>query len=650
MSGMGVWMVQVNSLYGRSAFLPYSVGLLQAYAQTDPEVREGFEFRGFVFRREPPAEAVARMAAPDAPGVVALSLYIWNARYTAALGAAVRAAFPGCLVVVGGPHVPDRDPDFFRKNPWADVAVHGEGEETFREVLLARLRGGGLPDIPGASRNAGGEAVRGPARPRAADIDRFPSPYLSGTFDELVRQDYDWLPSQETNRGCPYACAFCDWGSSVFTKVRRFSDDRLVAELDWFAAHKAEMLYNCDANWGIYERDVALTRYMAGLKRALGHPGKFRAAYAKNSGERVYQISKILNDAGMCKGVTLSFQSMDDATLEAVRRKNIGVEVFKGLMKRYRDEGIPTYSELIIGLPGETYDSFADGLCSLLDCGQHDGVNVYTCEVLPNSELNRPEYRERHGVRSVTTPQVFYHATPSDDGLREEYEIVTATATLPPEDWHRCEVLACFVQALHCLGLTQHLAVGLKARLGLPYREFYERLVAFAAAAHGPLGRAHRDAADFYTRMAGGGTPELVDPRFGAISWPPEEYLFLKCVAEFRDFYDQVFDFALTLSPADEYLDDLLEYQEACVKTPARRRVDDLVILSHDLPAVLSQAAAGAAPAAIEPGHYVYRLEPVRAYDRLDDYARECVWYGRKGGRMLRAATLVEGRKGDPRV
>ena len=64
----------------------------------------------------------------------------------------------------------------------------------------------------------------------------------------------------------------------------------------------------------------------------------------------------------MNKGVTLSFQSMDDRTLEAIKRTNIKVQNLKELVGLYREEGIPTYSEIIMALPGETYDSFADGI------------------------------------------------------------------------------------------------------------------------------------------------------------------------------------------------------------------------------------------------------------------------------------------------
>ena len=31
----------------------------------------------------------------------------------------------------------------------------------------------------------------------------------------------------ESNRGCPYGCTFCDWGSATLSKVRNFDLDRV---------------------------------------------------------------------------------------------------------------------------------------------------------------------------------------------------------------------------------------------------------------------------------------------------------------------------------------------------------------------------------------------------------------------------------------
>lgn len=62
---------------------------------------------------------------------------------------------------------------------------------------------------------------------------------------------------------------------------------------------------------------------------------------------------------------------------------------------------ISTYTKLILGLPGETLDSFCRGLCELLEMGQHSSASVYHCELLPNARMNTPEYKKEYGVSGV---------------------------------------------------------------------------------------------------------------------------------------------------------------------------------------------------------------------------------------------------------
>lgn len=47
----------------------------------------------------------------------------------------------------------------------------------------------------------------------------FPSPYLTGEFDEI--DPARWRSATiETNRGCPYGCTYCDWGSATLSRIR----------------------------------------------------------------------------------------------------------------------------------------------------------------------------------------------------------------------------------------------------------------------------------------------------------------------------------------------------------------------------------------------------------------------------------------------
>lgn len=640
-----VYLAQINNSFGNNVFLPYSVGLLQAYAQSIEEIKDNYSFDGFCYLREDPNEVVKRWK--DA-NVVGISVYIWNATISHALAKAIKEANPNCLVVMGGPHVPNRSEGYFQKYPYVDLLVHYEGEEAFAEILQERLKDGDFMDIPGLSVNVGHGAFKTYKRERPSNLDKFPSPYLTGVFEELYEdKEYEYLPTSEIDRGCPYSCTFCDWGSSVYTKLRRFSEDRLVKELEWFAEKKTDLLYNASSNFGIIDKDVELTRKMVELKKKTGFPRKFRAAYAKNSGERVYQISKLLNDAGMNKGVTLSFQSMDENTLEIVKRKNIGTKVFSDLMKRYRKEGIATYSEIIVGLPGETYDSFARGLNQLIESGQHSGINVYIAEMLPNSEMSESEYVKAHGIKFATVPVLQFHGSVDEsDPHTELYDLVIETNTLSKYDWLRCLRLSWIVQCCHCLGATQSIAVFLHKYKGMSYREFYERLLDYAD--ENPttvIGEVSALVTDLFSGIPSGKSWGIHDSRFGNIMWPPEEGGFLKIIAEKSAFYSQLYggflmglidDFALRLN--------ILNYQQHTLVSP----LDSIcgwhsLHLNYNIHEYLEGIYSGE-EVELKSGVYDYSISPSRVLEKddLESYAREIVWYGRKGGTMRNKVTPLQ--------
>lgn len=202
-----VWLAQVNHQYGRNCFLPYSVGRLQAYAQTFPEIREAYEFEGLLYVREDPVRVVRAMEGPD---IVGISCYIWNWEWSQRLAQSVKAAFPRCLVVLGGPQVTPTTPDFFEGHPYVDIVVHYEGEQPFADVLRESLNPS--PDffkIPGLNVRGGGLTLK---RELESDLAKFVSPYLSDVFGGLMGHPYDFQAVQETNRSCPYSCSFLRLG------------------------------------------------------------------------------------------------------------------------------------------------------------------------------------------------------------------------------------------------------------------------------------------------------------------------------------------------------------------------------------------------------------------------------------------------------
>ena len=84
--------------------------------------------------------------------------------------------------------IPDDSSELFKEYPHIDIGVHAEGEYIFRQILEEGISAS--PDyrkVAGISLNIDGTAFKTIERPRIANLDDLPNPYVAGIFDELVQ-------------------------------------------------------------------------------------------------------------------------------------------------------------------------------------------------------------------------------------------------------------------------------------------------------------------------------------------------------------------------------------------------------------------------------------------------------------------------------
>jgi hypothetical protein len=317
---------------------------------------------------------------------------------------------------------------------------------------------------------------------------------------------------------------------------------------------------------------------------------------------------------------------------------------------------MPTYCDLIVGLPGETYDSFLDGLDRLMRLGQHDNVHVYTCTLLVGSEMADAEYRREHGIIAVRSPIIERHmrADAIADGEIQEYEdVVVGTATMPVQDWLETNLATVLVNVLHYQKLAHWLALYLHHAHGVGYREWYETLKnrVTADVRHPRLNRVAEFTLDYYRSIANGAQQRLAFPEFGNVVWPIEEAVFLLLCRDFDGLFDEierlVVDFGADrgLELDRRVLRDLLAYQAAQVPRPSGPPVRRLC-LDHDWPAYFERILRGE-PARLE--RTETWLSVVDQHDvggDLPTYALKVAWYARSATdipyRLERVAPLLE--------
>ncbi|QKW35609.1 radical SAM protein [Actinomadura sp. NAK00032] len=365
--------------------LPLVSGYLRAYALRDPEIAGAYAFTTHSRSVAHPAgDLVAELVALDCD-VYALSCYLWNMRRMSAVLAALRAARPDARFILGGPQVMNRIAAYV--DPVAEnVAVaDAEGETVFAAYL--RELAAPEPDlarVPGISFWRDGELVRTRRPDRIRELDDIPSPFAAGIFDGA---DYTFAVV-ETNRGCPFRCTYCYWGAATNDKVHRWDLDRVKDDLTWLSEHGVESIFLADANWGALPRDVELTRHLVACKERNGYPLMVNLQAAKNRPDRVTEITEILVAGGMLTSQPVSLQTVSPDALAMVDRSNIREATYIELQDTLHEKSISSYTELIWPLPGETLDSFRQGIGRLCRMGA-DVIVTYPQLLLPNTPMER---------------------------------------------------------------------------------------------------------------------------------------------------------------------------------------------------------------------------------------------------------------------
>jgi hypothetical protein len=454
--GLRAAVVPVNDDHNMA---PLSLGLLVAYAQEfdGGRLRDRYDFVPLFLTDD---HMLLEWSA--GPTIFLFSNYIWNIDRNLKLSAMVKQANPANITIHGGPSTPkytqDCD-DFFGENPHVDVTVRGEGEATFA-ALLDALDPAGLDDLS-PLRSVAGLSYRDPAgtvhtedRERIADIDTIPSPYLLGLFEPFGRAHVAAVV--ESNRGCPYGCTFCDWGSATLSRVRKFDMDRVKAELEWFSKNELMFVSLCDANFGIFERDVEIAEHIAAMKKQYGYPKTAALNYAKNTMKHLRKIIAVFSEAGLTIEPTVALQTMDESTLKVIRRSNIKLKQYDELADSFRQARLPLATDVMMGLPGSTLASFKMDLQKCTDRDIRARCNPTV--LLPNSPMNDPAYRAEHGI------------------VAKPHEIVKQAKTFSRDDFDEMDRLRVAFYVFDNFGVLRYFARFVRSEVGVKEADFYDRI------------------------------------------------------------------------------------------------------------------------------------------------------------------------------
>ncbi|MDA0958624.1 MAG: cobalamin-dependent protein [Proteobacteria bacterium] len=416
------------------------------------------------------------------PCVVGFSNYSWNCNISYDFAERIKDKHPEAVIVFGGPNYGlsgEEIKSFWSRYPLIDFYVVKEGELAMLALVRELMELGFRAELLKSTRKAlanchyqwNGEVHIGPESPRIRDLNHIPSPYLMGMMDKFF--DGYLAPLIHTTRGCPFACTFCSEGATYYNKVAQRTE--LEAELRYIAERieKVPDLFLSDANFGMYREDKVKAEIISKVQSEFGWPKRLIVSTGKNRKERILEVAKVLDGA---LKITASLQSTDESILKNIKRSNIATDALAEIAEQSSGKTSGTYSELILGLPGDSVESHMNSLRDVID--SHMGaVRMYQLIMLPQTELNTPESRKKYGMETKfrLMPRSHGHYTIyGDDFCSLEWEeICVANNTLSFKDYLVCRQFDLTVELIHNTGLFS-LLQRFCLYLGLSWFEFIE--------------------------------------------------------------------------------------------------------------------------------------------------------------------------------
>lgn len=267
---------------------------------------------------------------------IAIGAYVWNEPVVQWLLPALRhAGFHG-RIILGGPQISYAPAGIDASYPDADVFVRGYGEDALAEVVLL-----------GEASGIRGVSARGHDRsevPAVVALEELPSPLLTGALSPSPFMRW------ETQRGCIYACSFCQHRESG-ARLRKttLAPARIAAEVDTMVAAGVQDIAVLDPIFHSNPAAVDILRRFAGR----GYTGRLSLQ------SRFELVDEVFLDACAGLGVRLEFglQTTQRDEMRAVGRMNDLDKADRVIGELHR-RGIPFEVSLIYGLPEQTLASF----------------------------------------------------------------------------------------------------------------------------------------------------------------------------------------------------------------------------------------------------------------------------------------------------
>jgi radical SAM superfamily enzyme YgiQ (UPF0313 family) len=282
------------------------------------------------------------------PRIVGFGAYIWNVIQTTAVVRLLKAARPDVKVILGGPEV-SHETGQQEIVSFADHVITGWGDLSFAALCRTLLYGPAPVSM----------VIKG-EQPR---LDQIRMPYAEYSAADLAHR----VVYVEASRGCPFSCEFCL--SALDKTAWAFDLDLFLAEMEGLYQRGARHFKFVDRTFNLkVDASIRILQFF------LDRPADDLFVHFEVVPDHLPPPLKdmIVQFPPGVLQFEVGIQSFNIEVQQRISRRQDNEKAEANLRWLVDQSNAHVHADLILGLPGETLESFAAGFDRLLEIGPHE--------------------------------------------------------------------------------------------------------------------------------------------------------------------------------------------------------------------------------------------------------------------------------------
>jgi radical SAM superfamily enzyme YgiQ (UPF0313 family) len=295
------------------------------------------------------------------PKIIGFGIYIWNVEPATEVIAAIKRIRPEIKIILGGPEV-SYETEEQKIVQLADHVITGEADLKFAELCRAMLGRAELPLGQDAQQRVPTDLPKIiPAEP--PDFSQLALPYDLYTGDDIAHR----IIYVEASRGCPFTCEFCL--SSLDIPVRQVSLEKFLGEMQKLLDRGLKQFKFIDRTFNL---NIGFSQTILEFFLARCQPGHF--FHFEMIPDRLPETLReiIARFPPGALQFEVGIQTFNPEVAALISRRQDYDRLGDNFHFLRREIGVHIHADLIIGLPGETVESFAAGFDRLIALGPQE--------------------------------------------------------------------------------------------------------------------------------------------------------------------------------------------------------------------------------------------------------------------------------------